>query len=518
MGRLTSITDDERAELVHLDNEMRKIHARESLLEFTTYTFPDFRVSWHHRAMYKVFDRFAEGQLTRLIVTAPPRHGKSEAISRRLPAYLLGRDPDTRIIAASYGADLASAMNRDVQRIITSDEYRELFPDTRLSEKNIKTLSEGTWLRNSEVFEVVGRQGIYKCAGIGGPLSGRGGSILLCDDYLKDWKEAASKTIRDSQWDWYRSVFRTRAEKDARIAIAVTRWHEDDIVGRLLDLAKSDPKADQWTVINLPAIKEEPPDEFDPREPGEALWPSEFSLQELEKIKTSVGSRIFVSLYQQRPSPQEGTIIKREWWKFYTARPDDLTGWCISCDLTFKDSEKGDWCVMQVWGTLGARRYLVDQVRARMAFTEQVAALRLLAFRWPKCQAKYVEDAANGAALISLLRDKVQGLIAVRPVGSKQARLEAVAPQIEAGNVHLPDPSIAPWIGDLIEEVAAFPNGAHDDMVDSLSQALHRLSRATDIAWGEGTLGPEKVSYWREQAETDTYDECPTNQSWGPPS
>lgn len=463
-------------ELLRLESEEARFRARNGLLNFTKYTFPEFRISWHHRVMCRVFNKFAAGQIPRLIVTAPPRHGKSEIISRRLPAYMLGRNPDARIIAASYNADLASAMNRDVQRIITAPEYRELFPGTRLNEKNIRTVADGTWLRNAQMFEIVGRRGMYKCAGVGGGLTGAGGSTLLLDDYLRDWRDAMSKTVRDAQWNWYRSVFRTRAHKNANIAATVTRWHEDDIVGRLLALQESDPKADQWMIINLPAINEDGPSEHDERAVGDALWPSEFPLEELERVKVGLGTRIFISLYQQRPSPPEGTVIKREWWKFYTERPATYDRIGVSCDATFKDKEKSDFFVLQLWGLVGARKYLLDQVRARMAYPEQKKAIKSFVAKWFAAFegdaenehlltsfAKWIEDAANGAALVADLTDDIPGMIAVPAKGSKEARAESIAPQAEAGNLWLPDPSIAPWVHDFLEEWAAFPNGANDD-------------------------------------------------------
>lgn len=317
-------------------------------------------------------------------------------------------------------------------------------------------------------------------------------NCLILDDYLRDWQDASSKTIREKHWDWYRSVFRTRLQKDGGIAITVTRWNEDDIVGRLLAN-----EGDQWTVINLPAIQDKEPTDEDARAMGEALWPDEYPTKALHEIRDTIGERIFEALYQGNPTPQEGEVIKRAWWQYYTKAdlPPSFEQTIISADLTFNDKEKSDFCVFQVWGKLGSSKYLLHQVRERMAFVAQVAALRQLHAKYNP-NATYIEDAANGAALVAVVRRSLSGVIAVRPDRSKMARLEAVSPQIQAGNVFLP--SDAPWLGPFIEEFAIFPNGKNDDMVDSLSLGLGRLGQAYDYDLDLGdNLEMTRASIWR---------------------
>lgn len=465
------------ARLQTLEREEALYRARRGLLAFTCYTYPEFRVSWHHRVICRTLNRFARGEITRLIIEAPPRHGKSELMSRRLPAFLLGQDPNTRIIAASYSDALASDMNRDCQRIITCDAYRELFPKTRLNEKNIRTVADGVWLRNSEMFEVVGSRGYYKSAGIGGAITGRGGDKLLLDDFLKDWASAQSKTIRDSQWDWFRSVFMTRLQKGGQVAMTVTRWNEDDIVGRVTSLMKVDPSADKWHVLTLPAIKEDEPTDEDPRSPGEALWPDEFPIEQLRRTETNVGPRIWVSLYQQRPSPAKGNVIEREQWKRFSEWPDIATmdAVCSSWDLTFKDKEKNDWTVCVILGRKGADKYLLGLHRRRIAFPEQLRLFTEVASKLPTRANHYIEDAANGAAMVAIVTRSIPRVIAVTPNGSKQARAEAIAPQAAAGNLWLPDSNLAPYIETFIEEWAIFPSGKHDDQVDAYAQGVLQL-------------------------------------------
>lgn len=393
-------------------------------------------------------------------------------------------------MATSYGADLASRMNRDVQRIIDSPYYHELFPKTTIWGKNIRTVASGTYLRNSDIFEIVGHNGVYKCAGIGGGITGMGFTHGIIDDPIKDRKEAESKAFRENLWDWYTSTFYTRREKDARILITLTRWNEDDLAGRLLKLAQDDPKADQWTVISFPMIAEEG-NPIDPRNPGDPLWPEKFPPNELEAVKTVMGSYEWVALMQQRPTNPTGNILNRNWWKFYKDLPEmDII--IQSWDCTFKDSDGTDFVVGQVWGKKKARRYLLDQVRARMNFPATVQAIKSLSAKWPASIGKYIEDKANGPAAISTLEAEIPGLIPVNPKGGKVVRVHAVSPYIEAGNVFLPDPSIAPWIHDFIEECSSFPGGKYDDQVDAMSQAL--------------TAFPEDlISEWQPQDEDLVY-------------
>jgi len=233
---------------------LRRNKARTNFLDFITYTKKNYQVNWHHELMCRKIDDLLEGKIKRLIISCPPRFGKSEVVSRRLPAYVLGKNPDASIIACSYSADLATKMNHDTQRIIDSPEYAELFPDTRLNSSNVRTLSQGTFLRNSDLFEIVGHSGVYRSCGIGGGITGMGfNSIGIIDDPIKNREEAESPTIRNKIWEWYTDTFYTRRENDAGILVTQTRWHEDDMIGRLLESSKNE-DADQWEVISLPGF------------------------------------------------------------------------------------------------------------------------------------------------------------------------------------------------------------------------------------------------------------------------
>ena len=480
--------------------------ARRHLLDFTTYTYPGYEVNWHHRLISEHLDGFAVQRDQRLMIFAQPRSGKSELVSRRLPAYILGRDPDATIIAASYGADLARRMNRDVQRIIDTPEYQRLFPDTQLWGKNVRSVADGSYLRNSDLFEVVGHRGFYMSVGVGGALTGMGSKYMVLDDPVKNRKEANSATYRQSVWEWYTSTFYTRLAPGGNILLIVTRWHEDDLAGRLLAAAKSDPNADQWTVITLPAVAEDPVAPYDPRQSGEVLWPTRWDAAEMARKRAVVGERDWASLYQQRPAPDEGEIFKRHHWRYWQPRGANLPPVTVtmadssvieveavelparfdellqSWDCAFKDTAASDFVAGQVLGRLGADKFLLDYICERLGIVATMEAIRSWRIKWPKAIAILIEDKANGPAVIQMLHKEIAGLIAVEPQGGKVSRAYAAAPEVESGNVYLPHPLIAPWVGRFIGSAAAFPNAAHDDDVDAFTQAIIRWQEAGQVA------------------------------------
>lgn len=460
--------------LLSIENDLE--NARSRIIPFTEFTKDDYQTNWHHRLVAEYIEKWINKEIKRLMIFEPPRHGKSEQVSRRAPAYIFGKRPDSEFIGCTYGATLANDNNRDVQRILDCEEYKELFPETRLFSKQNKITEPGTWLKNSETFQIVNKRGVYRCAGIGGGITGKGMNYGVIDDWYKNAEEAESETIRNKVYDWYTQVFFLRLEKDACILINGTRWHTDGLPGRLLAEAKADPKADQWTVLRLPALMTD--EEFqikhprDPRKPGEALWPEKYSANRLLAIKATIGSRKFESMYQQNPSMREGNIIKRNWLRFYRRIPHRFDQIIQSWDLSFDDKEGSSFVVGQVWGRLGASIYLMDEVRDRMNFPSQIKAVKALSAKWSKAYVKVVEEKANGAALIAQLKGKVSGLIGYNPKTRKEDRLEAVSPCFEAGDILIPDPSIAPWINDWIEEVCGAPHKKYKDRADATSQAL----------------------------------------------
>jgi predicted phage terminase large subunit-like protein len=241
---------------------------------------------------------------------------------------------------------------------------------------------------------------------------------------------------------------------------------------------KTDKESEQWVILSLPSIWEGPT-EFtipeDKRELGEALWPYKYSAEKLLQAKKTMGSYLFSAMHQQKPAPPEGGILKRTWWKRYKELPGRFDEIIQSWDCAFKDTAASDYVVGQVWGRIGPDKYLLDQVRDKMNFPQTIHAVERLTKKWPQAYKKLIEDKANGPAVISTLNTKINGLIPVNPEGGKTARAQAVSGDIEAGNIYIPDSSIAYWVDDFIEECASFPNGSHDDQVDAMSQALARL-------------------------------------------
>lgn len=475
---MTQAIDISGAQSALVASALRLAVARASLYGFVLFTMPGYEMGWVHEDICRELDRFLAAVLAklspRLMITMPPRHGKSELATRRFPAYAFGRNPDITVISTSYGADLSSRMNRDVQRIMDDAPYRALFPEVALSGKNIRTVASGNYLRNSDIFEIVGHAGSYRSSGVGGGITGMGGDVLIVDDPLKDRAEADSPTIREKVWDWYTSTLYTRLAPGGGILLIQTRWHMDDLAGRLLEAERTG-EGDSWRCVNFPAIAER---DEERRRAGEALHPERYPLTQLQAIRTALGSRDWEALYQQKPVPDGGAVFRKEWLRYWLPKdlPARFDKLLISWDMAFKDSEDSDYVVGQVWGKHGACHYLLDQVRGRMGFTATVAAFRELAEKWPQAVEKLVEDKANGPAVIDSLKHKVTGIIPVEPDGGKTARAHAVTPLFEAGNVFIPHPQACVWTTDFEAELLQFPAAAHDDQVDAATQALRRFS------------------------------------------
>lgn len=438
---------------------------------------PRYQFNWHHHKIIRALELVAEGEIKRLIIEAPPRHGKSELVSRLFSAWLLGRDPDIRIIACSYSSDLAIRMNRDVQRNIDAPAYAALFPKTKLFGKNVVTMSQGSWLRNSEIFEIVDHRGTYRGAGVGGGITGMGGDCLIIDDPFKDRASANSPTIRQNIWDWYTSTFRTRLEPGGSVVIMHTRWSTDDLVGRLLDQQDRDPDADQWHRLYFPAIAEGQLHPWDPRSEGEALWDTRYPLPELLKIKASLGTYDWESLYQQRPTPLGGGMIRTDWWRYYSILPPGgrkVWAW----DTAFKDKEQNDYSVGILLLESPDGYFVLDVQRHRVQYPE---LKRILVSCWQRDPgvALLIEDKASGQSLIQELQRTTTLPILPRKADSdKVTRLQSVLPLIESGRVFLPEGS--PWLADFLAECSHFPSGSHDDQIDALVHGLQYLTENRD--------------------------------------
>lgn len=400
-----------------------------------------------------------------LMVFMPPRHGKSEMCSHWFPAWCLALDPSDKIIECSYEAEVAARWGRAVRRTVT-ENYSYI--GARLLEDS----------KAANRWETTQKGGMVT-AGVGGPITGKGGNVLILDDPVKNAEEANSQVMRDNLWDWWQTTFLTRAQKgrggtDAIIVFIMTRWHEDDLAGRILN---SDDASD-WRVIDFPAVALD--DDPMGRPPGAALWPERYDEIELESKKRKMGSRNFGALYQQRPTPKEGSAIHRLWWKWYDKLPelDKFEQIVQSWDTAFDDAETSDYVVGQVWGRLGGDFYLIDTVRERLNMPDTMRAIKQVTEQYPQARYKLIEKSASGFAIIQTLQREMGGIL---PTGtrsrSKETRLTAginnVASVIERGQVYLPRGRAHSSV--LVDESAQFPHGTHDDMVDTMVMAIEYL-------------------------------------------
>jgi predicted phage terminase large subunit-like protein len=402
----------------------------------------------------------------RIIISMPPRHGKSWLTSLYTPAWFLSMWPDRNVILASYEATFAATWGRHVRNFL--QEHQGTI-GVRLAEDS----------QAADHWNTIKGGGMVT-AGIGGPITGRGGDLLIIDDPIKNFEEASSELIRQKQIDWFNSTLFTRAEPGASIIILMTRWHELDLAGHLLNSHH-----DRWEELRLPAFAEE--NDLLGRKPGDALCPERYDVNALNEIQQNIGSRMFNALYQQRPAPEQGNLLRRDWFKFYSVLPDRFDEIIQSWDLSFKDTKHSDFTVGQVWGRVGSTKYLIDQIRERMDFTKAIQAIKHLSLKHPKAALKLVEEKANGAAVINTLKNEISGIVAVNPTSSKISRVNAISPQLEAGNIYLPEPKIHGWVKDFIEECVVFPNGKFDDVPDTMAMALSRLEERhtiTDINFG----------------------------------
>jgi len=449
---------------------LRRREARRQLAEYIGYTNPKYKQSGFSAAVCAALDLFiADMQAGRrpiLVLQAPPQHGKSEIVSRKLPAYILGRFPDWRVGAASYSDELANAMAQDVRRNLADDRHKKLFPQPE--EKRRYDVN-----RTGE-FTAPGGSGGYLGVGVGAGLTGRPLDIGIIDDPVKNEKEALSPTVKEGHWNWYQSVFTTRLSENSGQIIMATSWAEDDLPGRVMSHFKGDPRL---TVLRFPAINMRGEVGYNPQLPEGPLVPELHSLAKLQETKGLLSDYWWAALYQQNPRPLGGNVFKEDGVRYYLPKdlPAKFDKVLASWDCTFKDTDGTDYVVGQVWGKAGANSYLLAQVRQRMSFTKTVREVVTLREAWPRIREILIEDKANGPAVIDTLKASVPGIIPIEPDGSKLARAHAVTSYWEAGNVWLPHPDIAPWVKDLVAELTTFPASANDDQVDALTQALRRL-------------------------------------------
>lgn len=402
----------------------------------------------------------------RLLVTFPPRHGKSEMCSHWFPSWDLALEPTDKIILTSYEAEFAAHWGRNVRRTV-----QEHYPiiGARITEDS----------KAAHRWETTQGGGMVT-AGVGGPITGKGGNIVICDDPIKNAEEANSQVIRNNIWEWWVTTFLTRMERDRHgnepiLVLILTRWHEDDLAGRIM----LTPEFKFWRHLNLPALAEGDNDPLGRLE-GDALWPKKFDGATLESKRAEMGSRAFTALYQQRPSPVEGSAVQRSWWRWYDDAPalDQFDQIIQSWDPTFKAAASSDYVAGGLIGRLGNQFYILDCVHQRLNGPDTLRAIKQMDDQYPQARWCLIEDTASGSMICDILERERGHIVRVKTRGrSKETRLHwgvnSVAAVIERGQVWLPRGRS--WAGKLVDEAASFPHGQHDDLIDMLVQGIEHL-------------------------------------------
>lgn len=452
--------------------ELQRELCRRSLAYFAREAWPlvepgrEYIHGWHIDAVCEHLEAVTKGRIRNLLINMPPRHMKSLLVSVFWPVWVWTFKPETRWLFSSYAESLSMRDSVKCRRIIQSSWYQKRFG----------YLFQLTGDQNEKRRFDNNKTGYRIATSVAGAGTGEGGDVICCDDAHKVG-DAGSDAMRESVLEWWDAEMSSRGNDPKTVAkvIVMQRVHEADLAGHVLEQGG-------YEHLCLPAEYEGRKivtsiGWSDPREKiDELLWPERFGPDEIAEAKKRMGSKEAAGQLQQRPAPADGHIVHRDWWQFWKELPDDFDKVCLSADLAFKDGEHSDYTVFQIWGRKGANKYLLDQIRARMSFTESLRVIEQLLAKWPSVKASYIEDAANSAALIDTLHSKVSGLIPVKPNGSKLARAQSVSPEIESHNVWLPDPTTHSFVNDFIEEWATFPFSRNDDQVDACSLAFSKLN------------------------------------------
>ena len=422
-----------------------------------------YQIPKHINLLNEKLQEIAFGDAKRLIVFLPPRHGKSMLVSHYFPAWYLGMFPDKRVILTAYEADFAATWGRKARDVLNG-YGKPLYG----IEVNDKSSAANRW-------DIKGHIGGMVTAGVGGPITGKGADILIIDDPIKNAEEANSQTYRDKTWEWYQSTAYTRLEPNGSIILIMTRWHEDDLAGRILRQIERG-SSEQWEIINLPAIAED--HDILGRNVGDPLWPERYDLNELERIKYTTGSYWWSAMYQQRPQPPEGGLLKRSWIKQY--QPYELPdleelniyqGW----DLAISTKETADYTVCTTLGISKEKQiYVLDWYRDRIDFPTQVRVVKKLAEKWDPSQIAIESNAYQQALPQQLKKTSMLPIKEVKRTKDKVTRITSAFVHFENGKIILPENH--PELDNFINEYVYFPQGKHDDMLDSVELAIELVT------------------------------------------
>ena len=445
-------------QVLHAEKKIQN-RAKDDFLSFVKCVWPEFVEGAHHRHIAKKFNKLATGEITRLIVNMPPRHTKSEFASFLLPAWMVGRQPKLKIIQATHTGELAIRFGRKAKTLIDSPEYRKIF-ETSLREDS---QAAGRW--------ETAQGGEYFAAGVGGAITGRGADLLIIDDPHSE-QDAMSETALESAYEWYTSGPRQRLQPGASIVLVMTRWSTKDLTAQLLK-AQKEVKGDQWEVVEFPAI-------LDHGTEDQAVWPEYWKLDELEKVKATLPVAKWNAQWMQRPTSEEGAIIKRDWWKVWKHDWIPQLHYVIqSYDTAYLKKETADFSAITTWGLFYPNQdsplnlILLDAIKDRYEFPE-LRRKALEQYKYWSPEMVIVEAKAAGLPLTYELRQMDIPVVNFTPSkgNDKHVRVNSCAPVFESGMVWAPETKFAE---EVIEECAAFPFGDNDDLVDSMTQAVMRF-------------------------------------------
>jgi len=462
------------------------------LIAYAAYQWPGYRDAAHHRAIARKLEAVERGEIDRLMISMPPRHGKSMLASEFFPAWYLGRNPGHYVVAATYAQDLADDFGRKVKNQIADDSFGGIFPGVTLKADSqaVKRFHvEGP----SDTLSTT-QSGAYFAVGVGGPLTGRGAHLLLIDDPVKNRQEADSETIRRKMRDWYTSTAYTRLMPGGRIVVIQTRWHEDDLSGWLL----REHAHEGWDTLYLPAISKD----------GKALWPEQYPIERLEKIRQAVGTRDWSALYQQEPTPDTGDYFQRDWLRPVTTLPPRTSLRIYGASDYAVTSKGGDYTVHVVVGIDSDNRmYLLDLWRGQTDSAEWIESLCDLILKWKPSE--WAEEtgqikAALGPFLERRMRER--GAYAYRrqfpTKGDKAVRAQSIRARMSMLGLHVP--ADAPWRSDLESEMLRFPAGVHDDQVDALGLIGQLLDHISAPSAPSPEEGPQDIYARRRRERSST--------------
>ena len=465
---MTTVSGSTDEQVLKLELRLAQLERLEScqnnFLDFVKAVWPEFIAGEHHRIIADKLERVARGELKRLIVNMPPRHTKSEFASFLFPAWMVGRKPSLKIIQATHTTELAVGFGRKVKNLLEREDYLEIFPEAKLA---ADSKASGRW--------DTARGGMYYAVGVGSNLAGRGADLCIIDDPHSE-QTAMSNAGFDDAWDWYTGGPRQRLQPGGSIVLVMTRWNEKDLTGQLIKQMTRDEKADQWEVVEFPM---ELPS-------GQPVWPEYWSLDDLTAVKASIPPNKWNAQYQQQPTGDTNAILKREWWQIWEHDKVPKLEYIIqSYDTAFSKKETADYSAITTWGVFypdeGTQPNLIllDSKKGRWDFPE-LKRIAYEEFKFWDPETVIIEAKATGMPLTHELRNMGIPVVNFTPSrgNDKVARVNSISPLLESGMVWAPDTQ---WAHELIEECAAFPNGEHDDLVDSTTQALMRYRQGNFV-------------------------------------